>query len=153
MLSNNKKIYIAFLIFSICMFAMATINVVNKVNNVPPPAATPPANDVQAAPQEDVVVEYDPYDKDIYWRQISQYSDVILPLNGVNTDDYLASTLFVGDSNTEGIGAFEHLPMKNVLGKHSMDIQGVTSDAYIQIAEDVAETEEDGTIHLLGQQE
>ena len=83
------------------------------------------------------------YDKEIYIEEIAKYSDVILPLTSSPSESYISDTLFVGDSNTEALSGFGHLPDKNVLGKHSMDIKGFSEKAYIQIAEDDESTPQD----------
>ena len=144
MIKNKKILFIALSLFSVALLTLFAIKAIeNKASK-----NEPVIEDTQATTDGVAKDDSDPYDPDIYWREITKYSKVILPLNAKNGDKYLADTLFVGDSNTEGIGAFEHMPMKNVLGKHSMDIQGVSTDAYIQIAEDIPETEEDESQYI-----
>lgn len=87
------------------------------------------------------------YDKSWYENEITNYSDVLLPFNSSNSD-YLDETVFVGDSNTEGLALFEHLPYKNVVGKHSMPIQGFTTQDYYLVTEDNPETEEDESQYI-----
>ena len=73
----------------------------------------------------------DKYNKDLYFTEISQYSDIILPYNAEKDENYLNETLFVGDSNTAGLASFGYMPLQNVLGKKSMGIQGVTSNDFV----------------------
>ena len=50
----------------------------------------------------------------------------ILAALGVIPVERLKETLFIGDSNTEGISAYGFLPLQYVLGSTGMPIQGVT---------------------------
>lgn len=77
----------------------------------------------------------DSYDKNIYIEKRKEYSDVILPYNTDKSDYYLSQTLFIGDSNTEGIAGFGHMPLQNVLGKRSMGIEGVKTKQFVWFAE------------------
>ena len=61
-----------------------------------------------------------------YIKKMSEYSSVIIPANDIDDEDYLKETLFIGDSNTEGISAYGFLPLQYVLGSTGMPIQGVT---------------------------
>lgn len=61
-----------------------------------------------------------------YIKKMSEYSSVIIPASDIDDEDYLKETLFVGDSNTEGISAYGFLPLQYVLGSTGMPIQGVT---------------------------
>lgn len=61
-----------------------------------------------------------------YAEKLSEYSSVIIPANDIDDEDYIKETLFVGDSNTEGISAYGFLPLQYVLGSTGMPIQGVT---------------------------
>lgn len=145
MFFKKKIFYIILMIICIAAFSVITISALDSSEyQTPPPPAEPETEQPNTAAQ----AEIDPYDKTVYENEIVSYTDVILPLNGSNSDVYLGETLFVGDSNTEGIGAFEHLPMQNVLGKHSMSIQGFTADDYLMIAEDNPETEEDESQYI-----
>ena len=138
MFFKNKYFYPVLALF--CIAVLSFVALKDSEGDYVEPEISEPVVEIQP----DVVIEEesDPYDKTIYETGIVKYTDIILPLNS-NNSNYLAETLFVGDSNTEGIGAFEHLPMQNVLGKHSMNIQGFTSDDYLLIVEDNPETEED----------
>lgn len=113
-----------------------------KPKPTPQPTATP--EPTPQAVQGEIIF----YDKEPYEKEIVNYADVILPNNNALGESYIDSTLFVGDSNTEGLAGFGHLYQKNVLGKHSMAIAGVTENAYIQIAEDNPETEEDESQYI-----
>ena len=144
MFFKKKIFYIILMIVCIAAFSVITISALDSSKYQTPPHAEPETEQPNTAAQ----AEIDPYDKTVYENEIVSYTDVILPLNDSNADVYLGETLFVGDSNTEGIGAFEHLPMQNVLGKHSMSIQGFTADDYLMIAEDNPETEEDESQYI-----
>ena len=61
-----------------------------------------------------------------YIKKMSEYSSVIIPASDIDDEDYLKETLFIGDSNTEGISAYGFLPLQYVLGSTGMPIQGVT---------------------------
>lgn len=100
-----------------------------------------------SASEEIVQAEIIYYDKSWYDNQIINCGDIILPYNNSNPA-YIAETVFVGDSNTEGLALFEHLAWSNVVGKHSMPIQGVTTDNYQLISEDNPETEEDESQYI-----
>lgn len=146
MLSKKKIFYLLSVLFCISFFSLIIIFALDvSFSTSEPPAPTPV---LEEQPDVETLAEIDPYDKTLYEVEIADYADVILPLNTVNSDAYLLETLFVGDSNTEGIGAFEHLPIQNVLGKHSMNIQGFTSDDYLLVTEDNPETEEDESQYI-----
>lgn len=142
MFYKKKSFYLFLSLFCIAVFSLVYVSI---LNNRSKPEITEPV--IENQPNVETQAEIDPYDKTIYETEIVKYADVILPLNSTNTN-YLNETLFVGDSNTEGIGAFEHLPMQNVLGKHSMNIQGFTSDDFLLITEDNPETEEDESRYI-----
>ncbi|MEG2192698.1 MAG: GDSL-type esterase/lipase family protein, partial [Oscillospiraceae bacterium] len=79
---------------------------------------------------------YDPaadksYKKDEYAEKMKKFSDVILPVNQENDAKYFRETLFVGDSNTEGISTYGHLSLQYVCGMTGMAIEGVTSNECI----------------------
>ena len=61
-----------------------------------------------------------------YIKKMSEYSSVIIPASDIDDEDYLKETIFIGDSNTEGISAYGFLPLQYVLGSTGMPIQGVT---------------------------
>ena len=139
---RKKAIYIILMLVCITAFSLVTITA--KYGAKPEPPQTPaPAGIEETQPDTATQAEIDPYDKTVYENEIVNYTDVILPLTDDNADIYLAETLFVGDSNTEGLSAFEHMPSQNVLGKHSMNIQGFATDDYLLTVEDNPETEED----------
>ena len=144
MFLRKKSFYILLMAFFITFFSFITINALNQPE---PEVPVLPDENTELQPDTVVQAEVDPYDKTIYENDILNYTDVILPLNSTNKN-YLSETLFVGDSNTEGIGAFEHLPAHNVLGKHSMNIQGFTADDYLLTVEDNPETEEDESQYI-----
>ncbi|MBR2027653.1 MAG: SGNH/GDSL hydrolase family protein [Oscillospiraceae bacterium] len=143
MFYKNKYFYPVLALF--CIAILSFIAISSSGSKYQEPESSEPV--IESQPDEEVQAEVDPYDKTVYETEIVKYTDIILPLNSTN-GNYLAETLFVGDSNTEGIGAFEHLPMQNVLGKHSMNIQGFTADDYMLIAEDNPETEEDESQYI-----
>ena len=144
MFLRKKSFYILLMAFFITFFSFITINALNQPE---PEVPVLPDENTELQPDTVVQAEVDPYDKTVYENEISNYTDVILPLNSTNKN-YLSETLFVGDSNTEGIGAFEHLPAHNVLGKHSMNIQGFTADDYLLTVEDNPETEENESQYI-----
>lgn len=144
MFLRKKSFYILLMAFFITFFSFITINTLNQPE---PEVPVLPDENTELQPDTVVQAEVDPYDKTIYENDILNYTDVILPLNSTNKN-YLSETLFVGDSNTEGIGAFEHLPAHNVLGKHSMNIQGFTADDYLLTVEDNPETEENESQYI-----
>ncbi len=109
----------------------------------PQPEKTPEPVESEEAVQAEIIY----YDKTWFDNEILNYSDVILPIN-TSSSSYLTETVFVGDSNTEGLANFYHLPAANVIGKHSMAIGGVTSGKYQIIVEDNPETEEDETQYI-----
>ena len=76
------------------------------------------------------------YDKNIYPVDVFAYSDVILGSSNNFDPNYIAETLFIGDSNTEGLALYGHLPIQNVLGLNSMGIQSVPSKQFIYFADD-----------------
>ena len=150
MFYKKKSFYIISVLFGL---SLATFLVLNAISHLSAAESdnladqeTTNVNTSVVIDEEKEEVEY--YDKTIYDTEIVKYSDVIIPFTDAVNPNYLDKTVFVGDSNTEGLGSFEHLPLSNVLGKHSMDIQGVTDNAYIQIAEDNPETEEDESQYI-----
>lgn len=81
-----------------------------------------PAKTVTVSDSEDVPRKTD-------W---SQYSDVILPY-GCFDENYLNSTVFIGDSNTEGLSVYGYMPAENVLGKRSMTVGQVLDTRFVAI--------------------
>ncbi len=75
------------------------------------------------------------YNKNLYIKKQQEYTDVILPYNENKTDGYISQTLFIGDSNTDGLSTFGYLPLQNVLGKKSMGIQGVKTNQFVWFSE------------------
>lgn len=68
---------------------------------------------------------------DQYAKKLYVYKNSILPYNEHKTSDYIQETLFIGDSNTEGLYAYGYLPLQSVLGKRSMAIQEVLTNRYV----------------------
>ena len=66
--------------------------------------------------------------EDEYLRLIEEYDDVIIPENNKEDRNYFKETLFVGDSNTEGLATYNHLSLQYVLGMTGMPIQAVTTN-------------------------
>ena len=75
---------------------------------------------------------YDPFadDKyeDEYLKLINEYSDVVIAESNTEDRNYFRETLFVGDSNTEGLAVYNHLSLQYVLGMTGMPIQQVTTN-------------------------
>ena len=75
---------------------------------------------------------YDPFadDKyeDQYLKLIKEYDDVVIPESNTEDRNYFRETLFVGDSNTEGLATYNHLSLQYVLGMTGMPIQAVTTN-------------------------
>ena len=132
--------------------AVVTLIIADIFKNMNLPFGQPqetPSPDVEPSPTpQEAQAEVIFYDKEPYEKEIVNYSDVILPQNNALGESYIDITLFVCDSNTEGLAGFGHLYQQNVMGKHSMAIAGVTEDAYIQIVEDNPETEEDESQYI-----
>ncbi|MBE6895097.1 MAG: hypothetical protein E7483_05820 [Ruminococcaceae bacterium] len=146
MFYRKKSFYIVLFLFGISVFSLIAVYAMSGFEtDTHIPESTDQIQIQETDIETQAEVEY--YDKTVYESEIASYTDVILPLNSKDAA-YIDETVFVGDSNTEGLGAFGHLYTNNVLGKHSMDIQGVTSNAYIQIAEDNPETEEDESQYI-----
>jgi len=146
MFYRKKTFYIVLFLFGISVFSLITIYAVKDFEKNAVIPETPVIQE-SSEPEVETQAEVEFYDKTVYDGEITNYIDVILPLNSPNAA-YIDETVFVGDSNTEGLGAFGHLYTSNVLGKHSMDIQGVSSDPYIQVVEDNPETEEDESQYI-----
>ncbi len=68
---------------------------------------------------------------DKYREKLLVFNNSILPYNEHKSPVYIEETLFIGDSNTEGLYAYGYLPLQNVLGKRSMGIQQVLTDRYV----------------------
>lgn len=66
--------------------------------------------------------------EDEYLKLIKEYDDVVIPENNKEDRNYFKETLFVGDSNTEGLAAYNHLSLQYVLGMTGMPIQAVTTN-------------------------
>ena len=64
------------------------------------------------------------YRQEQYRQAMDQFSDVILPYND-KEKNYIPNTLFIGDSNTNGLSAYFYLPLQQVIGVPSMGIQSV----------------------------
>ena len=69
--------------------------------------------------------------QDYYTQAIQEYSDVLLPENNETDRNYFRETLFIGDSNTEGLAAYNHLSLQYVIGVTGMPIQPVTTSRCI----------------------
>lgn len=148
MFKNKKISYIILLSAAVCILLLTCL----YINSVPEPQINSSSEDIISSEvsseiEETVQAEIIYYDKTWYDGEITAYSDVILPFCCDNPS-YITETVFVGDSNTEGLALFEHLPAANVIGKHSMPVQGVTTDDYQLIAEDNPETEEDESQYI-----
>lgn len=78
---------------------------------------------------------YDPFAnrqyQDEYAKALESYSDVVLPENDREDRNYFRETLFIGDSNTEGLAAYNHLSLQYVMGVTGMPIQGVVNNPCI----------------------
>lgn len=105
------------------------------------------SSETSSESEETVQADIIYYDKTWYDNAVINCSDIILPYNNENTG-YISETVFVGDSNTEGLALFGHLSTNNVIGKHSMPIQGVPKDNYLLVCEDNPETEEDESSYI-----
>ena len=144
-MKNLKFLSACFLVGFLSLAVMTMLNQKEEIQP-PPPADIAPAETEQPA-QQIYQGEIIYYDKSWYEQEIPNYTDVILPYN--NSDAaYLDNTVFVGDSNTEGLALFDHLVYSNVIGKHSMPIQGVCRDEYQVIVEDNPDTEEDESQYI-----
>ncbi len=137
---KKSAFFIAAAFAAVCIFDFSIAKAKNNINQETKDASP----QVTAAIIVPAAKETEKYDKNFYQQEILKYNDVILPFDSSDSN-YISETLFVGDSNTEGLASFKHLSPNNVLGKHSMDIQGVSSNSYIVISEDIPETEEDET--------
>ncbi len=148
MFINKKTAYIVltFALTAILAFTGIYIISVNS-HNSDISSSESISSEVSSENEEIVQAEIIYYDKSWYDSQIINCSDIILPHNNSNPS-YITETVFVGDSNTEGLALFEHLSWSNVIGKHSMPIQGVTTDDYMLISEDTPETEEDESQYI-----
>ena len=75
---------------------------------------------------------YDPFAdekyEDEYLKLIKEYSDVVIAESNTEDRNYFRETLFVGDSNTEGLAVYNHLSLQYVLGMTGMPIQQVTTN-------------------------
>ena len=143
-MKNIKFLSACFLVGFVSLWIMTMIN--RETEIPPPPADITPVETEQPA-QQIVQGEIIYYDKIWYEQEIVNYTDVILPYNNSNPA-YFEQTVFVGDSNTEGLALFEHIAYSNVIGKHSMPVQGVCRDDYQLVAEDNPETEEDESQYI-----
>ena len=72
-----------------------------------------------SAPLENSMIisgSYDPQaDKkyeDDYTKKIREYDDIIIPESDTEDRNYFRETIFVGDSNTEGLSAYGHLSLQ-----------------------------------------
>ena len=132
------------LCFIISIFILLNESLVNKYNNI----------NIVDVPTEDISVDETStsvnipvpsssanskniykYNKNLYIKKQQEYADVILPYNECKTDGYLSQTLFIGDSNTDGLSTFGYMPLQNVLGKKSMGIQGVKTNQFVWFTE------------------
>ena len=66
--------------------------------------------------------------EDEYLKLIKDYDDVVIAPSTTEDRNYFRETLFVGDSNTEGLAVYNHLSLQYVLGMTGMPIQAVTSN-------------------------
>ncbi|MBE6878478.1 MAG: hypothetical protein E7488_04855 [Ruminococcaceae bacterium] len=149
MFSKRKSAYIILTLafMAICSFTgIYVLSAQSHENNIYSSSENVSSESISAS-EEIVQAEIIYYDKSWYDNQIINCGDIILPYNNSNPA-YIAETVFVGDSNTEGLALFEHLAWSNVVGKHSMPIQGVTTDNYQLISEDNPETEEDESQYI-----
>lgn len=153
MFKNKKLIYIILSLALVVILAFTGIYLLWAQTKQP----VPPSSDseiAEAVPspspaesEQTVQAEVIYYDKSWYDGQIANYADVILPYDSSNPS-YLAETVFVGDSNTEGLALFEHLAWSNVIARHSMPIQEFLTDGYQLVCEDNPETEEDESQYI-----
>lgn len=149
MFKRRKISYIILTIALVLILSFTTIYALSQDNkNEPVPSSSQIISSATpTVSEEPVQAEIIYYDKSWYDTEIVNYSDVILPYSNTNPA-YISETVFVGDSNTEGLAVFEYLPYSNVVGKHSMPIQGVCKDNYQLIVEDNPETEEDESQYI-----
>lgn len=68
---------------------------------------------------------------DEYSKELEEYRDVVLPENDIEDRNYIRETLFVGDSNTEALAAYNILSLQYVVGVTGMPIQSVPSSKCI----------------------
>lgn len=66
--------------------------------------------------------------EDEYLKLIKEYDDVVIAENDIEDRNYFRETLFIGDSNTEGLAAYNHISLQYVLGMTGMPIQQVISN-------------------------
>jgi len=145
---NKKTINTLLLVILIIIILFTCIYIILEISSDNSSVSSENISSESSSEDEEVVqAEIIYYDKTWYDNEIINYSDIILPYNNPDPD-YIAGTVFVGDSNTEGLALFEHLSWNNVVGKHSMPIQGVTTDNYLLVAEDNPETEEDESQYI-----
>lgn len=146
---NSKKT----IIFSLTIIILIFLFTAMYLFSLPEPASPtssdtePASSEVISQSEQAAQAEIIYYDKSWYDDNIISVSDVILAYSS-SDPAYIEQTVFVGDSNTEGLSLFGHLPAGNVIGKHSMPVQGVTTEDYQLIAEDNPETEEDESQYI-----
>ena len=66
--------------------------------------------------------------QDEYTKLIAEYSDVVIPASTTEDRNYFRETIFVGDSNTEGLATYGHLSLQYVMGVTGMPINTVTTN-------------------------
>ena len=149
MFKNRKIIYTVLCTAFAAIVGFTAFYIVSASKTaVPPVSSQELISSATIIPSEETVqAEIIYYDKSRYDAEIANYSDVILPYGNANPS-YLIETVFVGDSNTEGLSLFGHLAESNVVGKHSMPIQDFATDNYLLTAEDNPETEEDESQYI-----
>ena len=147
MFRNKKLSYIIMASVLVAIIVYTGIYVISAQNHTPDVPSEIISMEIVSESEETVQADIIYYDKTWYENAVVNCSDIFLPYNNVNPN-YIAETVFVGDSNTEGLSLFGHLSADYVIGKHSMPIQGVTKDDYLLICEDNPETEEDESSYI-----
>lgn len=149
MFKNRKIIYALFCLIIISIICFTAVYIVSVQKDTPAPVSSADivSSSTITESEETVQAEIIYYDKSWYDAEIVNWSDVILPYSNIS-QSYLAETVFVGDSNTEGLSLFGHLATGNVIGKHSMPVQDFATDGYQLITEDNPETEEDESQYI-----
>jgi len=66
--------------------------------------------------------------EDEYTKLIREYDDVVIPKSTIEDKNYFRETIFVGDSNTEGLAVYNHLSLQYVMGVTGMPINTFTTN-------------------------
>ena len=116
---NSKKTIIFSLTIIILIFLFTAIYLFSLPEPAYPTSSDtePVSSEVISQSEQAAQAEIIYYDKSWYDDNITSVSDVILAYSS-SDPAYIEKTVFVGDSNTEGLSLFGHLPAGNVIGKH-----------------------------------